>query len=582
MSSANKLSEAEMDALFESAMAAKDAPAAPAQDPAWLAKSKRGQEAARTSVEAEDLLREPSWQEKAAAFSMGAGESASMGTAPFVRGITAASTPGPLDPASLAATSPLWAEELEKGAPERYQEGRGKQREAKEAFSSEKLGSSFGYGQGLMDALNAALGLVAPAKSAVTALEDVASGAKVGDVLSTGAPKVIDKVKAYLKKGLEKAGSRADEKRAMTVLGGKATITPPALLDEVNRIPGGMSEFANRLRDTGISKGITTLGSIEKKSGQLLSESGEQIGKFIDDADVGGGFVDVPTLARRLREEASAIAGKASGVSVTERRRVAQLNDYADAFESLITNAPKPNVPGLSAEQIAVIQRMVASGNDTKMIANATKIPEDLIAAVPAPGRIPVSEMKDFSIKIGKDAQSAYKAEAAGNPVSGMGEAMMDTRRAAEDAVGEAIERTGQSVAAYNDAKRINQVSRLASGLSKKALGRADVNNPVSLLDVGLAQISAPLAAVRMVLKPFGSSIRATMAETARDLATTLQNPAAVAALGPNGPILKQAAEQGPEALKAALASMAMYGGEIQAPPDQSMMGQMNARLGRP
>ena len=507
------------------------APTAPAQDPAWLAKSKRGQEAARTSVEAEDLQRDPSTPEKAAAFGMGAAQSASMGAAPAARGAAAA-----LAPLALGAAAPFVVDNPISGIPERYRAARDKQKEATEAFSSEKLGSSFGYGQGLMDLVNAALGVAAPAKSAVTALEDVASGAKVGDVLSTGAAPVMQKVKAALGSVLGKAGERADELRVLTTMGAHGgSIMPPAVLREVERVPGGMSEVADVLRKSKISHGITTTGGIAKRAAEAQASSGAKIGQMIDEAAQSGGFVDTKNLVTRMRAEAATADAGLEGVSEVNRQHAASLSRLADKIEKLS--------PG---------------------------------------GVAPIDQVKSLSRALSEDAQQAYAAKAAGRPVQGKGQALMDTRRLTEGAIGETITDLGLDKGTYDAAKRLNQVSRIASETAEASLGRAGKNNLLGLTDIGMAQISAPIAIVNKVLKPFGSSIRATMAETARDLATTLQNPAAVAALGPNGPILKQAAEQGPEALKAALASMAVYGGELQAPPDQSLLGQAKSRLGQP
>ena len=243
-------------------------------------------------------------------------------------------------------------------------------------------------------------------------------------------------------------------------------------------MPGGIPAYAQWLRDTGVSRGITTPGGIAKKSATLLEESGARIGQMIDEASDAGGYVDVKALTTRMRAEA--------------------IQAEADAGMTATSEGALSEVANTHAKKL----REMADWFDKA-----------------APGGVmPVGNAKNISNAISEEASSAYKRIAADKNVAGEGKALMDTRRLAEGEVGETIEGLGIGKDAYKGAKKDFQGSLITNEAVEASLGRAGKNNLIGLTDAALASVNAPLAIARRVVKPFGSSVRATAAETARSL----------------------------------------------------------------
>ena len=499
-----KMTQADFDAMFEAASAAGIVGGAVHEpDPPWLARSKRLQDAARASVEAEDELREPTIGEKAASFAAGAAESASMGAAPYAKG--AAKAFGPLllgGAAGFAVDDPI------SGIPERFREGVESQRESAEPMRIGKIGASYGAGHLTGDVAGLATGLAAPLRSAATAVKGLAGGARVGDVLSTGLAPAALKLRKMLATPLKAAGERADELRVLTTSGATGgSINAPAVLREAERVPGGVPAMAEHLRKTGISQGITTTGGIAKRADALMESSGKKIGQMVDESAAAGGFVDTKALTTRLRAEAVTAeveAGNVPELFATTQRHAEELRRMADTIEKA--------APG---------------------------------------GVMPIDQVKRLSTGFGAEAEGAYAARAADRSVGGLGKALMDTRRQTEGAIGETIEGLGLDRGAYQGAKKDFQVSRIASEAAETSLGRAGKNSPFGLTTAVLSQTTPGLAMVHQVLKPLYASGRATWAESARALGNLL-DPGTIAALGPAGVKLKQASLQGGPALKQA------------------------------
>jgi hypothetical protein len=478
--------------------------ALPVPDPAKsarLAASGKKQEVARAAEESEEYLREPSLREKAASFAQGAADSVSMGLAPAVRGTVAAVAPLALGGLAVATDKPI------AGMGERYRAARDDQKDKMAAAGEGKLGGAYGSGHLTADAANALLALAAPAKSAAMAAEDLMAGAKVKDVVSTGLAPVANALRGAAARALGKMGENADELRVLTTMGAQGgSINAPAVLREAERVPGGVPELAKQLRETGISKGITTTGGIAKRAAALQESSGKAIGRMIDEAAQSGGYVDTKNLATRLRAEAAMAEAEAGAANMSDvaNRHSEKLLELADRLEK--------SAPG---------------------------------------GVMMIDRVKKMSVALGDDAAGAYAARAGDRAVAGTGRALMDTRRLTEGAIGETIVDLGLDRAAYEAAKRQNQVSRIASEAAEASLGRAGKNNLIGLTTATLAQTNPGAAIVHQVLKPLQSSARATWAETARDLAKTLEQPEAMKALGPAGPELQAAAAQGGSQLKA-------------------------------
>ena len=430
-----------------------------------------------------------------------------------------------------------------------YREGRGERRAYEEEQYQE---SPLAYGAGgLTGALVGGKALPTQGKTlagtmgrsgaagAATGLsmseEDTVSGdlmnLLLGGALGGAAPAVgagLGKAKDAVKGALAKAGSRADELRVLTTAGATGgSIAEPAVLKEARRVPGGIPETARVLRESGISKGITTTGGIAKRAEAARAASGAKIGQMIDDATNAGGFVDTAKLAGNLRAQAKAAVADMGGVSDTARQHARTLEALAERIEAA--------APGGVAKPDAI---------------------------------------KAMSVGLSEDAQQAYKAGAMGRPVSGRGKALMDTRRATEGALDETMANLGMDDEAYRQARRINQVSRIADESAQTSLGRSNKNNLLGLADMqaigaGAAAAGGPgavaLTALRQIGKSVGASGRATAAEWAAKIA---QNPA-LAGEGPMAAKILEAARSGAPALQALARQLMTPEGEAEASMDE-------------
>jgi hypothetical protein len=330
--------------------------------------------------------------------------------------------------------------------------------------------------------------------------KSAALGGAVGGVVGAVAPKVVGAVGSAVGKGvdavkgaagrvLERAGSQADELRVLTTMGATGgSIANPAILKEAANVPGGVPALAKTLRETGISRGITTTEGIAKRAGEVEERAGQQIGKMIEDATDAGGFVEVSAVTKRLRDQAAKATAGGKAISGVQRREADALNRLASKYDELF--------PG---------------------------------------GVAPIREMKDASIALGQDASAAYRARSAGRDVEGQGRALMETRRASEAGVDDALAGLGADPTAYQAAKTQFQGGRLAREAAETSLGRASKNNLLGLTDVGMLATTGPVGALaRKFASPFASSARATAAETALALSQRLkQSPALAGKIGP-------------------------------------------------
>ena len=311
--------------------------------------------------------------------------------------------------------------------------------------------------------------------------KDAAVGAAIGGslgALAPLAPLVAAKGKDAARWLLEKGGQNADELRVLTSAGATGgSIAKPKVLEEARRVPGGIEEMAKVMRETGISKGLTTTTGVAKRAAKVFEKSDDEIGRFVDDATTQGGKVDARALSQRLRQAAADALD--IGVNDKSLREAEQLRLYADRIDNLATRRG-------------------------------------------AGGAISPADAKAVARDIAQDAADAWVQHAKGNPVSGKGEAMMTARRAAEDALDPAFEKLGLDPASYRAAKRVNQVSRIAGEAAETSIGRASKSNLLGLTTATLAQASPTLAFLRAVLGPFTASGRATAAEISRDLAKRL------------------------------------------------------------
>ena len=311
----------------------------------------------------------------------------------------------------------------------------------------------------------------------------VLGGAAFGGITGALAPlagAAKQSLAGVLRKPLAKAGERADELRVLTTAGATGgSINAPRVLQEAKRVPGGVPEAARVLRESGISRGITTTSGVLKRAQAARSQSGGDIGRLLSEATEAGGNVDVRRFASSLRAQADEAVAGMGGVSDVARQQAANLTKLADRIE----------------------------------------------AAAPG-GTASLDEVKNLSMQLGADAGEAYLARAMGRPVGGRAEALMATRRGAEGAIDEGMEAAGRSSQPYRDARRLNQVSRIAEEAAETSLGRASKNNLLGLTDAALLAGGAPgagLAAARKALTPVSAGLRATGAETADSAAKALQ-----------------------------------------------------------
>lgn len=301
---------------------------------------------------------------------------------------------------------------------------------------------------------------------------------------------------SLLRKPLAAAGERADELRLLTpaaATGG--TISRPRILQEATMVPGGVPAAADMLRQSGISRGLTTAGGINKRARAAMEVSGREIGRMLDDATARGGQVDVDAIVARLREAGAEAGGGMQGGSFSGPAEAEALFEVADRIERIGRRGYLFDEAGSTARN----------------------------ALVGAP-----DEAKVLSGRLADDAASGYRAAKMGNSPSAPADAAMQARRAVEDEIRRALESVGIEPGAYQGTKTLNQVSRIAKDASDVSLGRADKNNFFSLADIGTADAAgggmtgAAAALGRKALGPLAGSARATGAEVARDLADRL------------------------------------------------------------
>jgi hypothetical protein len=334
------------------------------------------------------------------------------------------------------------------------------------------------------------------AKSLEDIPADVAKMGAFGALTGAAAPVAMQGLKAAkgaaaeaIARPLAKAGEQADELRVLTTMGATGgTINAPKVLREVERVPGGVAEAARVLRESGISKGLTTTSGVLRRATAAREASGASIGKMLDDAS-NAALVQGPGLDRR---------------AVDTAKLAASLRAQADEIMS-----------GMGG--VSDVTRQQAN--------NLTKLAERIEVAAPT-GRATFEDVKALSVGLGSDAGEAYLARASGRPVSGRSDALMSARRGAEGAIDEGMESVGKSSQAYRDARRLNQVSRIAEDAAEANLGRASKNNLLDLTSAALAA-GGPAGMVaaggRKVLGPLSASARATGAEAARSGAGVLR-----------------------------------------------------------
>jgi hypothetical protein len=187
--------------------------------PSWairLVKSQHAQDKARgTDSSPEVPDEEPTSGEKATSFAEGLATSAGAHLAPIAMGLGGAATAPGMDP--LDAFKAMY--NMQKGH---------------ETEAADQAPGAFGAGGLTGDLANAAMGLAGPAKSAATAVEDLASGAKLGDVVSTGLPNIgaaALRAKAAARDALPKKAVDALSS-LKTLFGGEAEVAPSQILEE--------------------------------------------------------------------------------------------------------------------------------------------------------------------------------------------------------------------------------------------------------------------------------------------------------------------------------------------------------------
>lgn len=455
-----KMTQADFDAMFEAAAAA-GLVADVVHDPK-AAKLQRDQDTARLSVEAEEERREPSLGEKATAAATGVAESATAGLSPYSWGAMKALAGG-----DYFTALPIGE------IPKRFREGVAEQKESIDFATEGKRQAAFGAGHLAADVGTAVSGVAAPVKSAIGAGKAIAGGAPASSVLKTGMRPMIDRVRGALAEPLTAMGSQADEARVLTTMGATgASMNAPAILREAERFPGGVPALAEKLRSTGISKGLALTSGIAKRSEALQKSAGELIGDQIARATKKGGVVDAKALAARLRADASGATGGLQSMLGDPKTQAAYLNDLADQLDAL---APT--------------------------------------------GVAKLQDVKDLSVGTGQQAASAYKRIATDKNVPGEGLALMDARRAYEDAIAKGIEKTGVATPeAVQAAKSDYQAALMAGEAAETSLGKAGKRGPFGLITAEIGQKSVPAAVAYHIARPAYASGRATALEAARSL----------------------------------------------------------------
>jgi len=427
----------------------------------------------------------------------------SSGAAALFSGVADTATPGFADEIAGAAGALGGAFSGVDGAPGMAENYKTARDEARADFAKKQKEHPYlvGGGQGV------GLALTAPLAAGKTALEVAGRGGILAatnaagqseaenpaemtkemleaGVLGVASPQALAGASDAAKHALSRFGEDADLKRVLTTVGATSgAIAKPRVLEEANRVPGGIEEMARVLRESGISKGITTTSGILKRSQIAQDASGAKIGAMIDEATGKGGLVDTVKLASRLRREAADAVSGMTSVSGISRDHAEALNKFAKRIEKA---APR--------------------------------------------GSAPPDQIKAMSVALSEDAQQAYRAKSVGKNVAGKGKALMDTRRNTETGIDDMMDQIGMSSDDYRGARRLNQVSRIANEGAETSLGRSGKNNLIGLTTAALAAVNPVIGALHFLTKPLQAGARATAAEVARAISEDPQ------VLGPLGP----------------------------------------------
>lgn len=358
-----------------------------------------------------------------------------------------------------------------------------------------------------------------------------AGGEALGALAGSGmqaAPKLVDKGKEALVALLAKGGSRADELRVLTA--------GPMALKKSVEVPGGVPEVADVFRKTGMSRGVTTANKVSERTAAASEEANRIIKEIIEATDSGGAVVDNKAVAMALRDKAIAIQRDLGG----------QLDDANNALvERLIAAAQQYDNVGPMTMRGA--QTRIAGNADVKGLADTAQFgrrANDLTTSTQ--GDVAAATVR---------ALRAQMDEAAGSLTGNVPEAITSSPTFARG-----VPPSGTDL--YREARRVSQVSGIADDSVKDWLARTDRNQIFSLGPklagaAGAAAAGAPGAAAGMGLAKigdvFGRSLRATSAETARDLAQRLlKTPSFAQRVGPAAERLRRAMN-GPSTLLAQL-----------------------------
>lgn len=344
----------------------------------------------------------------------------------------------------------------------------------------------------------------------------------------------IQRLAGALARRAPQIAESADRARVLTAMGSTGgSIANPKILREAERVPGGVSEMARVMRETGISRGLLqSTDDLLQRATQVADDSRDAIGRVIQDVSEAGERVDIGKFADELDSVADDLASRPEMDAVAEALR-ARSQTYRERF---------PN--GATMQQAQAMVRDLGDRVNWTRAATGQMLPNAQMASRDAT-RAMRSVMDDAVERTGElMARQSVPEDVLANPVyrqilgSGTG--------AGQDALN-----------AYRGARRSNQVARIVADAAEESIGRSQKNRALGLREIGMAAAAgsmgaSPLGAAAAALVPRltgsgrGAAARATSLEALSRLA---QN--APQRLGRYAEMIRSAAQRGPGTLAA-------------------------------
>jgi hypothetical protein len=361
-------------------------------------------------------------------------------------------------------------------------------------------------------------------------------------------------VRNYAQKTLEKLGENADINRVLTLTSATGRqIGKEKATEMAKQVPGGVSEMARVLRETGISKGVTRPGGILKRAGDVEEQANSLISEVIASTDQGA--KDALDASEAMRQQAMDLLALHGGLQKNMPRAVkaeykgllSQADEYAQQAEKSMISGKEASshlrdaareieqqakgYQYLSPENKTIVDNLIDAATRAESRGSLTmREAQNLINPPRGSQSVGLAETARFERRA-LDLPTKARSKAAAAEVGAL-RGGMDTaadvaltgnlpQALAESPLSRTIapagaEPTGRE--AYKSARRASQVAGLAVDLGEEAAPKGVKRLPVSMAATGLGQLAEqtvpksgiPVAAAFQTLMPSMSSLKAT------------------------------------------------------------------------